>query len=197
MNSSRRPRRVIALAAAAALALTTAAFAQESQPQPKPQIFHATAANTSPDVAAPSLFELEITLDRYTTVAEQETLQAAFEKRGQEGLLTAVQRADRIGRFRVPPGLSYDIRAAFVSMGRDNRRRIILITDRYVGFGEASSRPRSLDYPFTVFQLRVDDSGFGDGELMVAAGIRFDRNGLMIEEFLNQSIRLTKVRQQK
>lgn len=156
--------------------------------------YHATAANTSVDVYAPSLFELEINLERYSTVAERETMQAAFDKRKQDGLLDTLQRAPRVGAFRVPGNLSWDIKYAFSQRGRDNRTRIYLITDRNVSFAEASSRPRSLDYPFTVILLRVDDNGMGDGEVMVAASIGFNRNDLVIEEFLDRPVRLTRVK---
>lgn len=156
--------------------------------------YHATAATMSVDVYAPSMFELEISLERYTSVAERETIQAAFEKRKQEGLLSTLQKAPRIGIFRVPGNLSWDIKYAFRNRGRDNRTRIYLITDRNVSFAEASSRPRSMDYPFTVITMRLDDNGMGDGEIMVAAAVGFDRQDLVIEEFLDRPIRLTKVR---
>ena len=156
--------------------------------------YHATAANTSVDVAAPSLFELEISLERYTTVAESETMQAAYDKGKQDALLNALQRAPRVGIFRVPGNLSWDIKYAFRFRGRDNRNRIILLTDRNVSFAEARARPRSMDYPFTVIQMRVDDSGIGDGEINVAAAVAFDGRNLEIEEFLDRPIRLTKVR---
>ena len=171
------------------------AVAASAAPQSKYlEQYHATAANTSVDVVAPSMFELEISLERYTTVAERETIQAAFEKRKQDGLLSTLQKAQRIGIFRVPGNLSWDIKYAFRQRGRDNRTRIYLITDRNVSFAEAASRPRSMDYPFTVIVLRVDDNGMGDGEVMVAASVGFDRQDLVIEEFLDRPVRLTKVR---
>lgn len=159
--------------------------------------YHALAANTSVDINAPSLFELEIAIERYTTAGERETMQTAFKKRGQDGLLSALQKAPKVGSFRVPGNLSWDIKYAFHFRGRDNRKRIFLITDRNVSFAEASARPRSLDYPFTVIELRVDDSGFGEGQVMVAAAVSFERNDLSIEEFLDRPIRLTKVRKKK
>lgn len=178
-------------------ALLFAAGSAGVQPRTYIEEYHAVAANTSVDINAPSLFELEIALERYTTVAERETMQAAFEKRGQDGLLAALQKAPRIGVFRVPGNLSWEIRYAFHFRGRDNRKRIYLITDRNVSFAEASARPRSMDYPFTVIELRMDDSGFGEGQVMVAAAVGFDRNDLSIEEFLDRPITLTKVRRKK
>ena len=182
---------------ALAILITTALGAAAQDQAPAKEFYVATAANTSVDIAAPSLFEVEITIDRYTTIAEKETFETAFRKGGQEGLLNAIQKAPRVGFYRVPGNLGYEIRAAFTFQGRDNRRRIILVTDRYVTFGEAAARPRSMDYPFTVFDMRVDDSGVGEGQILVATSLGFDRSGIVMEEFLNQPLRLTKVRQRK
>jgi hypothetical protein len=175
---------------AAVLALSTSVASQDKWAE----VYHTTAARMSEDVIAPSLFELEINLERYTTVAERETIQAAYEKNKQEGLLNALQRAPRIGMFRVPGNLSWDIKYAFRQRGRDNLTRIYLITDRNVGFAEAATRPRSLDYPFTVIEMRVDDNGMGEGVVMVAAAVGFNRQDLVIEEYLDRPIRLTKVK---
>lgn len=166
-----------------------------SGPQDKwAEVYHATAVNTSVDVYAPSLFELEIHLERYTTVAERETMQAAYEKGKQQALMDVLQRAPRIGMFRVPGNLSWDIKYAFRQRGRDNLTRIYLITDRNVSFAEAYARPRSLDYPFTVIEMRVDDNGMGEGVVMVAAAVGFDRQNLMIEDYLDKPLRLTQVK---
>jgi hypothetical protein len=195
MTPFSRAWRAVSIAAALLAVLPLSSAAQDAKP--KPEVFIATAANTSPDIAAPPLFELEINVDRYTTTAEQELLAAAFNKGGQERLLNAVQKMPRVGRFRSPGTLAYDLKAAFTFRGRDNRRRIILITDRYVSFSEANARPRSMDYPFSIIELRVDDSGLGEGEIIVVGALGFRGNEIMIEEFLNQPLRLTKVRQKK
>jgi hypothetical protein len=179
-----------ALIMAAALALAAPAVSQDKWAE----VYHATAARMSVDVYAPSMFEIEIHLERYTTVAERETMQAAYEKNKQEGLLNALQRAPRVGMFRVPGNLSWDIKYAFRQRGRDNLTRIYLITDRNVGFSEAATRPRSMDYPFTVIEMRVDDNGTGEGVVMVAAAVGFNRQDLVIEEYLDRPIRLTKVK---
>jgi hypothetical protein len=124
-------------------------------------------------------------------------MQAAYEKGKQEALMNALQRAPRVGMFRVPGNLSWDIKYAFSQRGRDNLTRIYLITDRNVSFAEAYSRPRSLDYPFTVIEMRVDDNGMGEGAVMVAAAVGFNGQNLVIEEFLDKPVRLTKVKRVK
>lgn len=186
---------------ALAAAIVAAAPAQKEaakDSKPAPEFYHATAVDTTGVTGGSSLFELEITVDRYSTVAESETFSTAYQKRKQEGLLNAMQKAPRIGSFRVPGNLSYEIRYAIHFPTRDNRRRIVLVTDRPVGFLEASQRPRSLDYPFLVIELRVDASGVGEGQIMYPAAVGFERaNQITIEELLDRSIQLTKVRQQQ
>lgn len=174
------------------------AAAPQQEPKPAPEFYHATAVDTTGVTGGSSLFELEITVDRYSTIAESEAFQTAYQKRKQEGLVDAMQKAPRVGAFRVPGNLSYELRYAIHFPGRDNRRRIILVTDRPVGFLEASQRPRSLDYPFLVIELRVDASGVGEGQIMYPAAVGFERaNQISIEELLDRPIQLTKVRQRK
>jgi hypothetical protein len=182
-----------ALIMAAVLATSTFAGSQDKWTE----VYHATVARMSNEVYAPSMFELEINLERYTTVAERETIQAAYEKGKQEGLMNALQRAPRIGMFRVPGNLSWDIKYAFALRGRDNLTRIYLISDRDMSFAEAHSRPRSFDYPFTVIEMRLDDNGMGEGVVMVAAAVGFNGQNLVIEEYLDKPLRLTKVKRVK
>jgi hypothetical protein len=179
------------------LAMLTFVLPVQEPSKAAPEFYHATAADTT-GVSGSSLFEIEITVERYTTTAESETFKAAYDKRRQDGLLSAIQQAPRIGFFRVPGNLSYDLRYAIHFPARDNRRRIILVTDRPVGFMEASERPRSLDYPFLVIDMRVDASGVGEGQIIFPAAVGFERSSeLTIEELLDRPIRLTKVRKIK
>jgi len=38
----------------------------------------------------------------------------------------------------------------------DGGRTIVIATDRPIGFWEASHRPRSFDYPFTVIEMKLE-----------------------------------------
>jgi hypothetical protein len=71
----------------------------------------------------------------------------------------------------------------------------VLVTDRYVSFWEASNRPRSIDYPFTVVELRLDAKGQGEGKITVATKISSepDTRQIILENYGNQPVRLTKV----
>jgi hypothetical protein len=46
----------------------------------------------------------------------------------------------------------------------DGGQRIVLATDRYVSMWEAQNNPRTMDYPFTLVEIRLDKSGEGVGK---------------------------------
>ena len=81
-------------------------------------------------------------------------------------------------------------RAAFVP--RPLRRRIVVITPRVIGFREARERPRTYDYPFTLFEMRFDKSGKGEGRMAYATQINFDKgkNSIELENYSSEPVRL-------
>jgi hypothetical protein len=169
--------------------------AQQPEKQ-KEEHYSAVASNVS-ELAAAGIVPLDIWITRYTDDAEEEKLMAALDQKGQDGLLEAFRRTPAVGRMRAPGQLATEFHYARQYMGKDGRRRIILATDRAIGFIEATNRGRSMEYPFTMLELRVDDSGQGDGQLFLAA--RFIRTGnlLVLENFGTQAVVISRVRQQK
>ena len=55
--------------------------------------------------------------------------------------------------------------------GPDGGRRIIIATDRPLGFAETSNRSRTVDYPFTVIDMQMPAKGHGEGTMSLAARI--------------------------
>ena len=76
-------------------------------------------------------------------------------------------------------------------------RRIVLATDRPIGFAEAANNSRTIDYPFTLVELRLDKDGHGEGKLSVATKLTLNDNVLVIENYANQPVMLNEVRQKK
>jgi hypothetical protein len=76
---------------------------------------------------------------------------------------------------------------------------VILLTDRRIGFWEAANRPRSIDYPFTVIELRLNRDGEGEGKMSVATKIIADKESNMVtlENYDIQPVLLTNVRREK
>jgi hypothetical protein len=167
------------------------------QPEKKQEEFYTAIASNVSELAAAGIVPLDIWITRYTDDAEEEKLMAALDQKGQDGLIEAFRRTAAVGRMRAPGQLATEFHYARHYRGKDGRRRIILATDRPIGFVEAVNRPHSMEYPLTMLELRVDDSGQGDGQLFLAA--RFIRTGnlLVLENFGSQAVVISRVRQQK
>ena len=85
--------------------------------------------------------------------------------KGPEKLLDTLQSLPRVGYFRTPNSIGYDIKFARKDKGEDGGDVITMMTDRYIGFWEAANRPRTIDYPFTLIEIRIDPEGKGEGKM--------------------------------
>ena len=120
-----------------------------------------------------------------------------FKEKGPEDLLSALQKTKPVGTISSPGSLAYDLRYARELAGEDGGRRVILATDRPIGFWEAANRPRSADYPFLLIELRLNKNGEGEGKLSLATKLTLNDNVLVIENYANQPVMLNEVKQQK
>jgi hypothetical protein len=113
-----------------------------------------------------------------------------------DALLRALQRLPRVGWIRETTTLAWDLRFAQQSPLPDGGRRIVIATDRPIGFWEASNRPRSIDYPFTILELRLDKDHRGEGKLLADTRLIFNResNTLVLENYDIQPVRLNQIR---
>jgi hypothetical protein len=180
-----------ALLAIATLDWTAAARAQTASNTQKEE-FIANAVNMS-NVGNPGASQVEITVNRFTSDAARDRLMATFREKGASGLLKALQAEPPVGSIRAPGSLSYDLRYARQLPGEEGGRRIVLATDRPVGFSEAANNAQTLDYPFTLIELRLDKDSKGEGKLSVATKLTLNDNVLVIEDYANQPVMLTDV----
>lgn len=140
---------------------------------------------------------VDVILKRDSTDEEREKLVAALQEGGQNGLLKAIQKMPSVGRIRAPGQIGLDIRYAQTRPTRDGRRDVFLLSDRPVRFFEEVNQTRSADFPFVVVDLKVDQNGKGDGQLLPAASIEAsqDMKFIDIDNFTTEPIRLQNVRQ--
>ena len=91
--------------------------------------------------------------------------------------------------------LGLEIRYARQTPLPEGGRRIVLAMDRYIGIREARNQPRSIDYPFTLIEIRVDRNGKGEGKMSVATKINFDKkkNVIELENYASEPVRLNNV----
>jgi hypothetical protein len=63
----------------------------------------------------------------------------------------------------------------------DGSRRVVMATNRPVRFREAVNNTRSMDYQVTLIELHLDANGKGDGKLVPAAKVSWDKDAKRIE----------------
>ncbi len=94
---------------------------------------------------------------------------------GQDDALKAIKK-EELGRFSVGGNLGIPINVVrFSSEG--GKRKIFIVFERWTQFAEYRGGYRSLDYPFGVIELTIDEkTGKGEGTYIAAAQIRWKQD---------------------
>jgi hypothetical protein len=164
----------------------------------------AFAVNMS-NIATGSNALVYITINSWSSAEERERLITTVLEKGGDALLKELQKAPVKGRFRIPTArrpdphhlaLGLDIHYAWQTPLPEGGRRIVLATDRYIGFQEARANSRTMDYPITLMEIRVDKDGKGEGKMAVATKISFDKkkNQIELENYSSEPVRLNNVK---
>jgi hypothetical protein len=143
---------------------------------------------------------LDITIERWSTPAEAAKLRDILAEKGADALLEALQKMKpRAGVIQRTGQLGWDIHFAQQVVASNGSRRIVIATDRPMSFWEAANQPRSADYAFTLAEIRLGADGKGEGKLVPAAKINYDKetNTLEIENYNTEPTRLTQVEIEK
>ena len=143
--------------------------------------------------------QVEIVVNRWSTEAERNRLMTTLEQKGPEKLLDQLQKLPRVGYIKVNGGLGYDLHFAHRVPGEDGGERVVIATDRRIGFWEAANQPRSIDYPFTLIELRLNADGEGQGKMSLATKIMIDKktNTATLENFETQPVLLESVKRER
>jgi hypothetical protein len=185
-------RTVMAAALAAVMAIAVPS-AQSNMAQPEK--FTAFAIDISNIAPRARTSPVDIEIKRYSTDVERDRLLEVFRAKGQDGLLSALQKLPKVGYINTPGSLSYDLHFARQRPEPDGGRMIFLMTDRYIGGWEAANRPRTIDYPFMLIQLKVDKNGRGEGTASIYTKITETNGGVIeLENFANQPVMLKDVK---
>jgi hypothetical protein len=185
------------IAAAAVFVLAQARGGALAQTNGTPERFTAFAVNMgTPGPGGADI--IEIVVERWSTDQERDRLMKALVEKGPEKLLDTLQDLPRVGYFRTPNSLGYDLHYARKMPLPDGGERIVLLTDRYIGFWEATNRPRRYDYPFTLIELRINKDGEGEGKMSLATKIQYDKeaNTIELEDYQSQPVLLKSVRRE-
>jgi hypothetical protein len=184
----RNPRIVLGLYF---LLATTTPGTLHAQTLGQPERFNAVAIVNNARVSGAGTVQIDVT--RWSTAAERTKLLDVLRSKGAEKLLDVLRDMRPVGTIKTPDSLAYDLRYARESAGEDGGRRIVLATDRPIGFWEASRNARTLDYPFTVIQMEMGRDGKGKGTLSYATKVIAAGEDIILENFGTQPIMLTEI----
>ena len=74
----------------------------------------------------------------------------------------------------------------------------MLGTDRPINFREARNQPRSMDYPFTLVEMRLNKDDEGEGKILAATMIYVDKkNNIVLENYGQQPVRFNEIKKRK
>ena len=163
-----------------------------AQTNGQPERFTANAVSLSPQYGTGQQ-TVEINVNRWSPASDRETLIGALMKSPDE-LLKQLQKIRAVGTIRTPDSIGYDLHYAQQTPLPEGGRSIVIATDRPIGFWEATNRPRSIDYPFTVIQMNLDRNGMGSGTMSYATRITTKNNIIELEDFATQPIMLNNIR---
>ena len=118
---------------------------------------------------------LDIVIYEWTTPEERQDLIRTFVEDGGDALYDALNDTSQKGFIKMPRTLGYDMRYAW-QVEVEGRRRIVLASDRPMGFLELSRGARSTDYDVTLVVLDLDpETGEGTGTVALGAELSVDK----------------------
>jgi hypothetical protein len=191
LHSARPSIVILTLAVGAALLAPTALM----QTMGQPERFTAFAVSLGGRAVAPGAQTVDITVKRWSTDREREQLVAALQK-GPETLLDTLRDLREVGNIRTPDSLGYPLHYAHQRKLPEGGRRVVIATDRPIGFWEAVNCPRTIDYPFTLVELNLGSDGTGEGRLSIATKIIAHDNIVELENYESQPVMLKQVKAQ-
>jgi len=130
-------------------------------------------------------FGITITIEGYSTPADQKALIDAFNSGGHDAMMKVPSKTDSKGRVRLSSGgVGYQI-VYIRNIQTPNGRTIRLLTDRPISMGEAISSSRSQDYDLSIIEIQLGDSkGKKSGSLIPGCRIKLNKkNQIEIETY--------------
>ena len=165
----RQTSRIVLAAVAAGWLVLPAIFAQE---KPKPEQYSAVWAVTG-GTRGGSTVPIDIRITRFNTDEDIKKLADILVEGGPDRLRRAMEKED-VGQVS-PPGRIGTTLAVARKFVKGNKTIIRVATARNLSFMELRYSGRSVDYPYTIIQLELDENGKGTGTAIAAAKIRFDK----------------------
>lgn len=147
---------------------------------------------------------IDIGVERWTSDEERAALLDAVAgtteaRSSQDKLVRRLQDIEpRNGFIRGSRTVGWDLKYARENLLPDGTRQIVIVTDKPVTFWAAASSARTMDYPFTMIEMRFPPgSDKGEGKLLNQTSISTKNGRLELEIFGQEPTRLTQITQEK
>jgi len=197
LKSNRMIIGALAVAALVGFAAPVAAQFTEVAPTKKdPLRFEAFAVQMQGGMAGMVM----ITIERWTTDEERNALvgllaNTTLREQDQEKLVKALQDIkERAGFLNTPNSMGWDIKYAYQNQLPDGGRQVVVVTDKPVSFFAASRNTRTMDYAFTLIEMRFPKgSDKGEGKLLGQTSLSVKDGKLQIEIYGQEPTRLTQI----
>ena len=172
--------------------LFATAFAAEEEKKSKREAYSAVIVGTGGRIGGRTL-NINIIIDQRTTDQQVQDYLVLLQEEGQDALRKKLEKVE-VGRIAPAASTGTDIAVARV-FSTDEGKIIRLVAARPVPFLEAWRHGRSMDYPFTIMELQLNQEGKGEGAIIGGAQLEFNEEGqLDIESYGNQYAKLVNVR---
>ncbi len=151
----------------------------------KTMTIQATAMGTGTQMG--KMYSINIMIENFSTPEDRKSLIQAFSNKGQDGLVATLEDMKPKGRVRFASGgVGNDVKY-IIELPSEKGRRIRLVTDRNIAFGELYASTRSRDYSVGAIELTLTPDGKGSGTVLPACRITLNKktNEVEIETFQN------------
>jgi hypothetical protein len=162
-----------------------------------PAQYAATAIGQSGSVAGKS-FGLTVYVEGLTSDGEVDELVAVLKHKGQDGLVSALEKIDDKGRVSPTGSTGTGMRVVRIRSTSEGGQHIVLATNRRISFPELYNSTRSTNYKIGIVVLDVDKDGKGTGTFSPLCKVKFNKkNELEVEHYGQKPFRLANVYRQK
>ena len=140
----------------------------------------ATAMGTSTQMG--QIYQVNIHIEQLSTPDDRQALIDAFKRSGQDGLVDVLSDMKPKGRVRFASGgVGNDVKYIIELPSEKGARRLRLVTDRWLNFGELYHGTRSRDYSVGAIELILTPDGKGSGTVLPACKLTVDKKKQQIE----------------
>lgn len=138
---------------------------------------------------------VDIKINRWSTEEEEDELVQALKVGGPERLFNEMKAQKKTGFIALRGDRGYPTYYSQEFMDGGNRH-VLILTDREIYFEEVYNREISMQFPFTMITLALDDEGNGQGTAILGAELQWDetKDALRITGYSAEPVRLEGVR---